>query len=51
MAHKVKNYTKLISTSSSGSGFGKWVTITIVNDDEYGLDDNSKGCELPPELD
>jgi len=48
-AHKVKNCTKLVSTSGSGSG--KRVTIAAVNDDDYGSDDDSEGCELPPELD
>jgi hypothetical protein len=47
MAHKVKNCTKLVSTSSSG----KRVTIAAVNDDDYGSDSDSEGCELPPELD
>jgi hypothetical protein len=49
MAYKVKNYTKLVSTSSSSSS--KRVTITAVNDDDYGSESNSKGCELLPELD
>ena len=48
-AHKVKNCTKLVSTSGSGSG--KRVTIAAVNDDDYGSDDNSEGYKLPPELD
>jgi hypothetical protein len=48
MTHKVKNYTKLVSTSGSS----KRVTITAVNDDDYSSEsDTSEGYELLPELD
>jgi ribosomal protein L37E len=47
MAYKVKNYTKLVSTSGSS----KRVTIAVVNDDDYSLDSDYEGCELLLELD
>jgi hypothetical protein len=47
IAYKVKNCTKLASTSGSG----KQVTIAVVNDDDYGSDSDCEGCELLPELD
>jgi hypothetical protein len=45
-AYKVKNYTKLVSSSSS-----KRVTIAVVNDDDYSSNSDSEGYKLPPELD
>jgi hypothetical protein len=38
--HRVKDYHKPGSGSSSGSGYGKWV-IPAVNDDDSGIDSDS----------